>query len=65
MAVFWLVAPFSLVEVYRRFRGACSLHHKGDRHKTAIFILAAVRTWNLTILGRPDKKEIKEDIIEE
>jgi hypothetical protein len=26
MAVFWVVAPCSQVEVYRRFRGACSLH---------------------------------------
>jgi hypothetical protein len=27
MAVFWLVAPYSLVEVYQRFRGLCYLHH--------------------------------------
>jgi hypothetical protein len=27
--VFWLVAPCSLVEVYRRFRGACYVHHHG------------------------------------
>jgi hypothetical protein len=27
---FWDVAPCSLVEVYRRFRGACCLHHQGD-----------------------------------
>jgi hypothetical protein len=26
MAVFWVVAPCSLVEVYRRFRGACCHH---------------------------------------
>jgi hypothetical protein len=30
MAVFWVVAPCSLPEVYRRFRGACYLHHQGD-----------------------------------
>jgi hypothetical protein len=30
MAVFWVVAPCSLVEVYRHFRGACCLHHQGD-----------------------------------
>jgi hypothetical protein len=30
MTVFWDVAPCSLVEVYRRFRGACFLHHQGD-----------------------------------
>jgi hypothetical protein len=27
--VFWDVAPCSLVEVYRRFRGAYCLHHQG------------------------------------
>jgi hypothetical protein len=27
MPVFWVVAPCSLVEVYRRFRGVCCLHH--------------------------------------
>jgi hypothetical protein len=30
MAVFWAVAPCSLVEVYQRFRGPCCLHHQGD-----------------------------------
>jgi hypothetical protein len=30
MAVFWVVAPCSLVEVYQRFRGTCCLHHQGD-----------------------------------
>jgi hypothetical protein len=29
MAVFWVVAPCSLVEVYQRFRGTCCLHHQG------------------------------------
>jgi hypothetical protein len=28
MAVFWVVAPCSLVETYRRFRGACCLHNQ-------------------------------------
>jgi hypothetical protein len=28
MAVFWVVATCSLVEVYRRFRGTCSFHHQ-------------------------------------
>jgi hypothetical protein len=28
MAVFWVVAPCSLVEVYQRFRGPCCLHHQ-------------------------------------
>jgi hypothetical protein len=30
MAVFWVVAPCSLAEVYRRFRGACFLRLQGD-----------------------------------
>jgi hypothetical protein len=30
MAVFWVVAPCSLVDVYQRFRGPCCLHHQGD-----------------------------------
>jgi hypothetical protein len=30
MAVFWVVAPCSLVEVYQRFRGPCCLHDQGD-----------------------------------
>jgi hypothetical protein len=30
MAVFWVVAPCSLVEVYQRFRGPCCLHHQDD-----------------------------------
>jgi hypothetical protein len=29
IAVFWVVAPCSLVEVHRRFRGTCCLHHQG------------------------------------
>jgi hypothetical protein len=30
MAVFWVVAPCSLAEVYQRFRGPCCLHHQGE-----------------------------------
>jgi hypothetical protein len=30
MTVFWVVGPCSLVEVYRRFKGACCLYHQGD-----------------------------------
>jgi hypothetical protein len=28
MAVFWVVAPCNLVEVYQRFGGTCCLHHQ-------------------------------------
>jgi hypothetical protein len=45
MTVFWVVAPCSLVEVYRRFRGTCRLHYQGaTTQKIAIFIFAAVGT---------------------
>jgi hypothetical protein len=54
MAVFWIVAPHSLVEVCRSFGGACCLHHHGaTTQKTVIFILAAVRTSNLTYNVQP------------
>jgi hypothetical protein len=44
MAVFWVVAPCSLVEVYQRFRGSCCLHHKGaTAQKTAIFLCTLVK----------------------
>jgi hypothetical protein len=46
VAVFWVVASCSLVEVYQRFRGPCCLHHQGDdsttTHKTAIFTVHIV-----------------------
>jgi hypothetical protein len=36
MNVFCVVAPCSVVEVYRRFRGACCLHHQGMRQQAAL-----------------------------
>jgi hypothetical protein len=30
MAVFCVVSPCNMVDVYRRFRGAYCLHHQGD-----------------------------------
>jgi hypothetical protein len=47
MAVFWDVAPCSLVDINRRFREAYFFHHHGaTSQKTAIFILVVMRTWN-------------------
>jgi hypothetical protein len=51
LTVFWDVAPCSLVETDRRFRGAYCLYHQGDANrlhgaeslKTAIIIIVAVR----------------------
>jgi hypothetical protein len=37
MAVFWVVAPCSLVEVYRRFRGACCRHYQGRDKRFFVF----------------------------
>jgi hypothetical protein len=31
MTVFWVVAPCSLVEVYRRFTGICCLQHQSSK----------------------------------
>jgi hypothetical protein len=55
MAVFWVVAPWSLVEVYQRFRGPCYLHHQGDEttrrynpedsHQTKHRIKAKIYIW--------------------
>jgi hypothetical protein len=53
MAVFWPVAPCSLVEVNRRSRGDHRPDDRGSKHgattqKTVAFILAVVKTSNLT-----------------
>jgi hypothetical protein len=44
MAVFWVVAPCSLVEVYKRFGGPCCLHHQGDR--TLVNFYQTTRCYN-------------------
>jgi hypothetical protein len=41
MAVFWVVAPRSLVEVYR-FRGPDCLHHQGDLKVVGLRLLASL-----------------------
>jgi hypothetical protein len=52
MTNFWDIAPCSLIEVYRRFRGAYYLYHQGDTssrlqgaifQKAVIFILALMK----------------------
>jgi hypothetical protein len=44
IAIFWAVAPCYLVEVYRRFRGACCLHHPGDRSGIIALMMEAANT---------------------
>jgi hypothetical protein len=41
MTVFWVVAPCSLLQVYRRFRGAFCLRHQGDEYAR---VMEAART---------------------
>jgi hypothetical protein len=43
--VFWDVAPCSLIDTDRRFRGAYCLHHQGSRSKNLNYIFAS-RSWN-------------------
>jgi hypothetical protein len=35
MAVFWVLAPYTMVWVYQRFRGLYRLHHQGDEWSRA------------------------------
>jgi hypothetical protein len=47
MVLFWVVAPCRLVEVYRRFRGACCLRHQEDRRsKTSVNFYPTTRCNN-------------------
>jgi hypothetical protein len=48
-AVFWVVAASSLVEVYRRFRGACCLHYQGDEEALIALMMEAASTCETTI----------------
>jgi hypothetical protein len=36
VTIFWDFAPCSLVEAYRRFRGACFLHRQGTRFREMV-----------------------------
>jgi hypothetical protein len=44
MAVFWVAAPCSLVQVYRRFRGAwCLNHHRPDDDISEVLAASIIR----------------------
>jgi hypothetical protein len=69
VAVFWVVAPRSLVDDYRRFRGAYGLYHQGDEftklhgatsQKTAIFILISQQDINIYERKEEGKTKKKE-----
>jgi hypothetical protein len=38
MAVFWIVAPCSLVDIYLRFRGTCCTHHQSCEYARCLLI---------------------------
>jgi hypothetical protein len=58
MTVFWVVARCSLVEVYRRFRGAYCFHQQGDHH----LIMEAVSTSETSVNFYQNKRSnIQED----
>jgi hypothetical protein len=61
MAVSWVVTPYSLVQVYQRFRGPCCLRHQGDDgdQKTAIFVLVAVFTHPTNLTSIPQQIQFR------
>jgi hypothetical protein len=46
VAIVCVDAPCSLVEAYRRFRGACCLHHQGDRLGTSVSLYQSALSIN-------------------
>jgi hypothetical protein len=46
MAVLWVVAPCSPVEVYQRFRGPFCLHHQGDASSPIVNFYQITRCYN-------------------
>jgi hypothetical protein len=68
LTVFWDIGPCSLVEVDRRFRGAYlrtaffKANHRAIAQKAVIFILAAVRIYNLTLITCVPKQIVNENI---
>jgi hypothetical protein len=61
MAVFWDVAPCSLVEVYQRFRGPCCLHHQGHESLIALIMEAASTSETLVNFCQTTRRYILED----
>jgi hypothetical protein len=61
MAVFWVVAPCSLVEVYQRFRGPCCLDARG---LLIALLMEAARTYE-TLVSRLHGATTQKTAIEE
>jgi hypothetical protein len=64
MAVFWVVAPCNLVEVYRHFRGACCLHQQGDEiHRLKSHLVKPCGEATLRCIQRLEALRIKKILI--
>jgi hypothetical protein len=61
MAVFWVVASSSLVDVHRRFRGACCFHHQGDDRGIALTMEAASASETLVYFYQTTRRKNPED----
>jgi hypothetical protein len=62
MAVFWVVAPCSLIEVYQRFRGTCCLHPQGDDRLQFVVCPHHIESACYKMLHRTDFLDRKMDI---
>jgi hypothetical protein len=62
MTVFWDVAPCNLVEVYRRFRGACCLHQQGVGFIIVLIMEAASTSETSVNFYNAARRNISEDI---
>jgi hypothetical protein len=58
MAVFWLAAPCILVEVYRRFRVACCLHHQALMMEAASTSETSVNFYQTTWHYNPEDSHL-------
>jgi hypothetical protein len=46
MAVFWVATPYNLIQVFRRFRGACCLHQGDETSETSANFYQTTRRYN-------------------
>jgi hypothetical protein len=61
MAVFWVVAPCSLVQIHQRFRGPCCLHHQGHEPLIALMMEAARSSETLVNICQTARRYNSED----
>jgi hypothetical protein len=61
MAVFWVVAPCIMVEVYRFFRGICCLHHQDDSY---IWLRERMVKEELNVCLHPPEERVVQELYE-